>query len=55
MPNKRIAQQYALSESTVKEHMTAILQRLGARTRVEAITRLRGRLLVLPQPLQPPP
>ncbi|KRD47785.1 LuxR family transcriptional regulator [Acidovorax sp. Root275] len=52
-PNKRIAQQYALSESTVKEHMTAILQRLGARTRVEAITRLRGRLLVLPQ--QPPP
>ena len=57
LPNKRIAQQYALSESTVKEHMTAILQRLGARTRVEAITRLRGRLLVLPQPqpLQPPP
>ena len=52
LPNKRIAQQYALSESTVKEHMTAILQRLGARTRVEAITRLRGRLLVLPQ--QPP-
>lgn len=52
LPNKRIAQHYALSESTVKEHMTAILQRLGARTRVEAITRLRGRLLVLPQ--QPP-
>ena len=53
LPNKRIAQQYALSESTVKEHMTAILQRLGARTRVEAITRLRGRILVLPQQ-QPP-
>lgn len=53
LPNKRIAQHYDLSESTVKEHMTAILQRLGARTRVEAITRLRGRLLVLPQ--QPAP
>ena len=50
LPNKRIAQQYALSESTVKEHMTAILQRLGARTRVEAITQLRGRRLVLPRP-----
>lgn len=49
LPNKRIAMRYALSESTVKEHMTAILQRLGVRTRVEAITLLRGRVLVLPQ------
>lgn len=48
LPNKRIALQYDLSESTVKEHMSAILLRLGARTRVEAITRLRGRRLVLP-------
>ncbi|MFY3384461.1 LuxR C-terminal-related transcriptional regulator [Paracidovorax sp. MALMAid1276] len=48
LPNKRIALQYNLSESTVKEHMSAILQRLGARTRVEAITRLRGKRLVLP-------
>lgn len=47
LPNKRIALQYGLSESTVKEHVSAILQRLGARTRVEAITRLRGRRLVL--------
>lgn len=47
-PNKRIAREYDLSESTVKEHMTAILQRLGARTRVEVITQLRGRRLVLP-------
>ena len=30
------------------EGMSAILLRLGARTRVEAITRLRGRRLVLP-------
>lgn len=50
LPNKRIALQYDLSESTVKEHMSAILLRLGARTRVEAITRLRGRRLVLPDP-----
>ncbi|MCO4094037.1 MAG: response regulator transcription factor, partial [Acidovorax sp.] len=48
LPNKRIALQFDLSESTVKEHMSAILQRLGARTRVEAITQLRGRRLVLP-------
>ncbi|BEP93624.1 response regulator transcription factor [Acidovorax sp. sif1233] len=50
LPNKRIALQYDLSESTVKEHMSAILLRLGARTRVEAITGLRGRRLVLPDP-----
>jgi len=53
LPNKRIAQRFGLSESTVKEHMTAILQRLGARTRVEAITQLRGRLLVLPPSASP--
>jgi DNA-binding NarL/FixJ family response regulator len=46
-PNKRIALDLALSESTVKEHVTAILQRLGARNRIEAITQLRGRRLVL--------
>lgn len=48
LPNKRIALQCVLSESTVKEHVSAILQRLGVRTRVEAITQLRGRRLVLP-------
>lgn len=49
-PNKRIALDLALSESTVKEHVTAILQRLGARNRIEAITQLRGRRLVLAGP-----
>lgn len=49
-PNKRIALDLALSESTVKEHVTAILQRLGARNRIEAITQLRGRRLVLARP-----
>jgi DNA-binding NarL/FixJ family response regulator len=27
----------------VKEHVTGILERLGVRTRIEAITQLRGR------------
>jgi DNA-binding NarL/FixJ family response regulator len=47
MPNKRIAQTLALSESTVKEHVTGILQKLGVANRVEAITKLRGRRLVI--------
>lgn len=46
-PNKRIALNLGLSESTVKEHLTAILARLGVRTRVEALARLRGRRLVI--------
>jgi len=45
LPNKRIALMLHLSESTVKEHVTAILDRLGVRTRIEAITHLRGRRL----------
>lgn len=45
LPNKRIAQQLALSDSTVKEHVTGILNRLGVSNRVEAITLLRGRQL----------
>jgi|JI6StandDraft_1071083.scaffolds.fasta_scaffold59561_2 DNA-binding NarL/FixJ family response regulator len=45
LPNKRIAQTLDLSESTVKEHITSILSRLGVRTRVEAITHLQGRRL----------
>lgn len=49
LPNKRIALMLGLSESTVKEHLTGILERLGVKTRVEALTQLRGRRLVLPQ------
>lgn len=45
LPNKRIAQTLALSEQTVKEHVTGILERLGARNRIELITRLNGRRL----------
>ncbi len=47
LPNKRIAQSLSLSESTVKEHVTGILQRLGVTNRVEVITKLRGRRLVI--------
>ena len=46
LPNKRIAQLLCLSESTVKEHVTGILRKLGVATRVEAITKLRGRRVV---------
>lgn len=43
LPNKRIANQLGLSEQTVKEHVSGILQRLGAQNRIEVITKLRGR------------
>lgn len=48
LPNKRIALALHLSESTVKEHVTGILDKLGVRNRVEAITKLRGRRLHIP-------
>ena len=44
-PNKRIAQQTGLSEATVKEQVSAVLHRLGMRTRFEAVAKLRGRRL----------
>lgn len=47
LPNKRIAIMLEVSESTVKEHMTGILQRLGVRNRVHAITLMRGRRLTV--------
>lgn len=43
MPNKRIAAELCISEATVKEHVTAVLARLGVRTRIEAITALSPR------------
>lgn len=46
MSNKRIALTLDITESTVKEHVTAILDRLGVRTRVEAIMALQGRQVV---------
>ncbi len=46
LPNKRIALALHVSESTVKEHLTGILERLGVKTRVEILTHLRGQRLV---------
>ena len=48
LPNKRIASELGIAESTVKEHVTGILERLGVRSRVEAIAHLRGRRMELP-------
>ncbi len=48
-PNKHIAATLNLSEHTVKEHVTALLGKLGARNRVEAIARLRGVRLEVPE------
>jgi DNA-binding NarL/FixJ family response regulator len=48
LPNKRIASSLGITENTVKEHVTGILERLGVRNRVEAITQLRGRRIQLP-------
>lgn len=47
LPNKQIARELNLSETTVKEHVTNILARLGVANRVAAITRLRGRRIEL--------
>jgi DNA-binding NarL/FixJ family response regulator len=45
LPNKRIADELSVSENTVKEHVTAILQKLSVTNRVELITKLRGMTL----------
>ena len=48
LPNRPIATALNVSEHTVKEHVTAILHKLQARNRVEAIAKLRGVRLELP-------
>ncbi|MHA7847899.1 LuxR C-terminal-related transcriptional regulator [Serratia sp. D1N4] len=45
--NKRIAMTLAVSEPTIKEHITGILSKLGVNNRVEAITLLQGRRFTL--------
>ncbi|HEV8339560.1 MAG TPA: response regulator transcription factor [bacterium] len=39
LPNRAIAERLAISEHTVKFHVNAIMGKLGARTRTEAVTR----------------
>jgi DNA-binding NarL/FixJ family response regulator len=46
-PNKRIAQKLGVTEATVKEHITSILSQLGVSNRVEAITKLRDKKLII--------
>lgn len=41
--NKEIAIQLQISEKTVKQHMTSIMQKLQVRNRVEAVMHLQGR------------
>ena len=43
LPNKRIAQSLHVTEATVKEHVTGVLQKLGVKSRVEAIAQLKDR------------
>ncbi|MDF3839980.1 LuxR C-terminal-related transcriptional regulator [Cupriavidus basilensis] len=41
LPNKAIAQRLGLTENTVKEHVSAILLQLGARSRLQVISKMR--------------
>ena len=43
LPNKKIAQNLSVTEATVKEHVTGVLQKLSVKTRVEAIAKLKDR------------
>jgi DNA-binding NarL/FixJ family response regulator len=43
LPNKRIAQYLNVTEATVKEHVTGVLQKLNVKTRVEVIAKLKDR------------
>lgn len=43
LPNKRIAQSLNVTEATVKEHVTGVLQKLNVKSRVEAIAQLKDR------------
>jgi DNA-binding NarL/FixJ family response regulator len=52
--NKHIAYELKITEATVKAHMTAILRKLGATNRTQAVL-LAGRLLIGPQDMRLPP
>ena len=52
--NKQIAYDLQITEATVKAHMTAILRKLGAANRTQAVL-LAARLLPDPRQARPPP
>jgi DNA-binding NarL/FixJ family response regulator len=52
--NKQIGYELQITEATVKAHMTAVLRKLGAVNRTQAVL-LAGRLLIDPQDIKPPP
>jgi DNA-binding NarL/FixJ family response regulator len=52
--NKQIAFELAITEATVKAHMTAILRKLGAANRTQAVL-LAGKLTVDPNEIKLPP
>jgi len=52
--NKQIAHELAITEATVKAHMTAILRKLGAANRTQAVLAA-GRLVTDPLELRSPP
>lgn len=47
LPNRRIALLLGLLECTARQLPTGLLKRLGVKTRVEILTHMRGRNLVL--------
>jgi DNA-binding NarL/FixJ family response regulator len=47
IPNKQIAQRLSISEHTVKFHVSAIMTKLGAASRTEAVTTAARRGLLL--------
>ena len=52
--NKQIAYELGVSEATIKAHMTAILRKLGASNRTQAVL-IAGRLAVDPDSVAAPP
>ena len=52
--NKQIAHELQIAEATVKAHMTAIMRKLGAANRTQAVL-LAARLTLNPDDLKPPP
>jgi DNA-binding NarL/FixJ family response regulator len=54
MLNKQIGYELQITEATVKAHMTAILRKLGAANRTQAVV-IAGRLLLDPQQIKPQP